>query len=97
MMNLGEIVQIHAELFKDAVVDNGYTMRGVVALMASYKVNVSEDYLAKRVSKGSVPIKAFKAACKVVGIDFHDYVVEFDLSDVPAYQMEEELARRKEK
>ena len=96
-MNLGEMVEIHAELFKDAVVDNGYTMRGVVALMASYKVNVSEDYLAKRVNKGSVPLKAFKAACKVIGVDFHDYVVEFDLSDVPTYQMEEELARRKAK
>ena len=95
MMNLGEMVEIHVDLFKQAVVDNGFTMRGVLALMKSYALN--KDYLTKRMTRGSVPINVFKAACKVVGVDFHDFVVDYDLSDVPAYQMEEELARRKEK
>lgn len=95
MMNLGEIVDIHTQLFKDAVIERGFSMQGVVALMKSYTLN--ESYLSHRVAKGSVPINVFKAACKVIGVDFHDFVVEFDLSDVPAYQMEEELSRRKEK
>jgi hypothetical protein len=91
-MVLGEMVEIHTDLFKQAVVDNGFTMRGVVALMKSWAVN--EDYLTKRLKRGSVPINVFKSACEVIGVDFHDYVVEYDLTDVPAYQMEEELARR---
>lgn len=94
-MNLGEMVEIHADLFKQAVIDNGFTMSGVLVLMKSYPLN--ESYLTHRVSKKSVPINVFKDACKVVGIDFREYVVEYDLSDVPAYQMEEELARRKAK
>lgn len=95
MTDLGEIVQIHSDMFKQAVIDNGFSMQGVLALMKSYALN--ESYLNHRVAKGSVPINVFKAACKVIGVDFHDYVVEFDLSDVPTYQMEEELARRKAK
>lgn len=95
MMDLGEMVQIYPEPFKQAVVDNGFSMRGVVSLMKSYMLN--EDYLTKRMKRGSVPINVFKAACKVIGVDFHDFVVEYELSDVPAYQMEEELARRKSK
>jgi hypothetical protein len=93
MMNLGEFVEIHKDLFKEAVVERGFSMQGVVALMKSYTLN--ESYLSHRVAKGSVPINVFKAACKVIGVDFHDYVVDFDLSDVPSYQMEEELERRK--
>ena len=96
MMNLGEFVEIHKDLFKEAVVDCGFSMQGVVALMKSYNT-LNESYLSHRVAKGSVPINVFKAACKVIGVDFHDFVVEYDLSDVPAYQMEEELLRRKEK
>lgn len=96
-MDLGEMVEIYPDLFRDAVTDAGYNMRGIVALMASYRVNLNEDYLSKRVSKGSVPIKVFEIACKVVGIDYKDYVVEYDLSGVPSYQMEDELKRRAEK
>jgi hypothetical protein len=63
--------------------------------MDSYILN--ESYLTHRIAKGSVPINVFKAACKVIGVDFHDYVVEYDLSDVPMFQMEEEIKRRKDK
>lgn len=94
-MDLGEIVQIHADLFKEEVIARGFTMRGIIALMDSYILN--ESYLTHRMAKGSVPINVFKAACKVIGVDFHDYVVEYDLSDVPMFQMEEEIKRRKNK
>lgn len=94
-MDFGEMIEIYPEMFRQAVKDAGFNMRGVVALMASYNVNVNEDYLTKRVGKGSVPIKAFKAACKVIGVDYHDFAVEYDLSDVPTYQLEEEIESRK--
>jgi hypothetical protein len=93
-MDLGEIVEIYAKEFKEEVIARGFTFRGVVALMKSYMLN--ENYLTHRLAKGSVPINVFRAACEVVGVDFHDYVVEYDLSDVPTYQIEEEIERRKE-
>lgn len=94
-MDLGEIVEIWVDGFRDIVAEKGYTLRGVMALMKSYMLN--EDYLQKRLRKGSVPVNVFKAACKVIDVDFKDYVIEYDLSGVPSYQMEDELKRRAEK
>ena len=92
-MDLGEIVEIYAKEFKEEVIARGFTFRGVVALMKSYMLNNS--YLTHRLAKGSIPINVFKAACEIIGVDFNDYVVEYDLSDVPTYQIEEEIKRRK--
>ena len=95
LMELGEMVEVWVGGFREIVTDKGYTLRDVVALMKSYMLNV--DYLQKRLKKGSVPINVFKAACKVIDVDFRDYVIEYDLSCVPTYQIQDELKRRNEK
>lgn len=91
--DLGEIVAIHKDMFKQAVAEQGFNMREVNALMKSYCMN--EDYLTHRVKKGTCPIKVFRAACEVIGVNYKDYVVEYDLSDVPTYQLSDELKARK--
>ena len=94
-MDLGEIVQIHAGMFKKAIEDSGYSSRDVVALMKSYCLNNS--YISHRISKGSIPINVLKAACEVLDMDYKDFCVEYDLSDVPTYQLEDEIKARKAK
>ena len=93
MTDLGEIVDVCTKEFRAEVEARGFTMRGVVALMKSYTLN--ESYLNHRMKKGSVPINVFRAACEVIGVDFHDYVMVYDLSEVPTYQLEEELDARR--
>lgn len=91
-MELGEIVEIHKDLFRKAVEERGFSLRGVLALMKSYCLN--EDYLSHRIKKGTIPINVFVAACKIIDVDFKDYIVEYDLSAVPSYQMIDELRER---
>ena len=92
-MDMGEMVQIYTDLFRDAVAERGFTLREVIHLMHSYMLNSS--YLSHRLKKGSVPVNVFRAACEVIGVDFRDYCVEYDLSEVPTYQLEAEFKERR--
>ena len=92
--DLGEIVAIHNDMFRQAVTEQGFKLREVHALMRSYG-DLNEDYLSHRLKKGSCPIKVFRVACEVIGVNYKDYVVEYDLSDVPTYQLSDELKARK--
>lgn len=86
------IVEVDSEAIRQAVEEEGLSLRDVTNMMVGIKVN--PDYLSKRLKKRSMPTSVIYEVSRILSRPIEDFVVPYDLSNVPSYQMIEELNRR---
>jgi hypothetical protein len=88
------IVEVDSEAIRQAVEEEGLSLRDVTNMMVGIKVN--PDYLSKRLKKSSMPMNVLNEVCRIVKRPIEDFAIPYDLSAVPSYQMIEELMKRRE-
>ena len=92
-MAISDYVFVDGAAFKKDISAKNYTLRGI---SKGIKLKEDSDYLSHRLAKGSLPMHILVDACRFVGINYEDYLLEpeWDLSEVPTYQLQAEIEKR---
>lgn len=92
-MAIADYVYVDGARLKQDALAKGYRLRNIVL---GTKLNVGIDYLSHRLAKGTIPLHILKNVCNFVEVDYKDYLLDpvYDLTDVPTYQLQDELIKR---